>query len=31
MHASNIIGIVGNPMCYIFPCIILVTWDWVEH
>jgi hypothetical protein len=22
---------VGIPMCHIFPCIILVTGDWVEH
>jgi hypothetical protein len=31
MHASMFVGIVGNPMCHIFPCIILVTRDWVEH
>jgi hypothetical protein len=21
------VGMVGIPMCHIFPCIILVTWD----
>jgi hypothetical protein len=31
LHASMIVRIVGNPMCHIFPCIILVTRVWVEH
>jgi hypothetical protein len=31
LHASIFVDIVGNPMFHIFPCIILVTRDWVEH
>jgi hypothetical protein len=31
LHSSMIVKIVGNPMCHIFPYIILVTRVWVEQ